>query len=697
LDYGTSCSKHKDSRKQGKNKLLALRRRFSEAPLTVSDSVKLQLSIATSVKAFHFCSIFQPMSDFLKHECGIAMIRLLKPLAYYQEKYGTPLYGFNQLFLLMEKQHNRGQDGAGIGCVKLNVPPGQAYIARKRSIEVNPLSCIFQNLLRDYQNKIDEGTIHPEFPDTVKQEFDFGGEVLLGHLRYGTSGVYSIDNCHPFVRQSNWPTKNLMLAGNFTITNEKAINDNLINRGQHPIFGTDTQAVLEEIGFHLDEAHDEIYHEMRDEGIKGIEIPKIISQKLDPLKVLEAAAAGWDGGYAIAGLIGNGDSFVMRDPRGIRPCFYFQNEEVVAFASERVALMTIFDQSIEAVKELEPGTAVVIKNDGKLYSGRFAKERLVTPCAFERIYFSRGNDANIYRERKDLGGALVEQVIQSIGNDFAKSVFSFVPNTAETAYYGLLDALRTHRRMEVKTSLLKASAEGTLDEALIDQLIMDNWPRGEKIAHKDIKLRTFISQEKGRAQLVSHVYDITYGIVKPNDCLVCVDDSIVRGTTLKESILKILSRTNPRKIVIASTAPQIRYPDCYGIDMSELGKFIAFRSVVQLIKDDGQSEMIKDVYRDCLSQVKLPAAKQVNHVKRLYDRYTDQQISRKIAELVYPKNISWKGELEILFLTVEKMRAALPKNNGDWYFTGNYPTPGGYATLNRAYINYFEQRQGRAY
>lgn len=637
------------------------------------------------------------MSDFLKHECGIALVRLLKPLAYYQEKYGTPLYGFNQLFLLMEKQHNRGQDGAGIGCIKLDVAPGKPYIARKRSIQANPLSHIFQGLLKDYHKEVSKGTMHPEFPDTVKQHFDFGGEVLLGHLRYGTSGVYSIENCHPFVRQSNWPTKNLMLAGNFTITNEKEINDILINRGQHPIFGTDTQAVLEEIGFHLDEAHDAIYHKMRDQGVDGKEIPKIISQQLDPVRVLKESAAHWDGGYTIAGLIGNGDSFVMRDPQGIRPCFYFQNDEVVAFASERVALMTIFDQTTETVKELVPGAAMVIKHDGKIYTERFAEERPVTPCAFERIYFSRGNDADIYRERKALGGALMEQVIKSIDNDFSNSVFSFVPNTAETAYYGLLDALRSHRRAEVKEALLKANAEGTLDEALIDQLIMDNWPRGEKVAHKDIKLRTFISKEKGRAQMVSHVYDITYGIVKPEDCLVCIDDSIVRGTTLKESILKILSRTHPRKIVIASTAPQIRYPDCYGIDMSELGKFIAFKAVVQLIRDEGQTELLKEVYRDCLTQVKLPAAKQVNPVKRLYDRYTDKQIAEKIAELVYPKDVNWKGELEIIFLPVEKMHAALPEKSGDWYFTGNYPTPGGYATLNQAYINYFEDKQGRSY
>ncbi|MGJ8651887.1 MAG: amidophosphoribosyltransferase [Opitutaceae bacterium] len=637
------------------------------------------------------------MSDFLKHECGIAMIRLLKPLSYYQEKYGTPLYGFNQLFLLMEKQHNRGQDGAGIGCVKLDVAPGKPYMARERTIRTNPLARIFQGELSSYENKVKKGIIHPEFPDTVKNNFKFGGEVLMGHLRYGTSGVYSSNNCHPFVRQSNWPTKNLMLAGNFTITNEKDLNNDLIDRGQHPIFGTDTQAVLEEIGFHLDEAHDAIYHKMRDQEVDGRKIPGIISKELDPIRILRSAAKDWDGGFSIAGLIGNGDSFVMRDPQGIRPCFYFQNDEVVAFASERVALMTIFDQPIENVKELEPGTATVIKSDGSIYSERYTDERPITPCSFERIYFSRGNDPDIYEERKALGGALLEQVVDSIDNNFADSVFSFVPNTAEVAYYGLLDSVRSHRRIEVKAAILKAQEEGNLDDALLEELIMGNWPRGEKIAHKDVKMRTFIAQESGRAKLVSHVYDITYGIVKSKDCLVCIDDSIVRGTTLKESILKILSRTNPRKIVIASTAPQIRYPDCYGIDMSELGKFIAFKAAVELVKDDGSQDLLQEIYRDCVAQVDLPASEMVNHVKRIYDRYTDDQISRKIADIVYPKDSPWKGELDIIFLTVEKMKAAIPVHNGDWYFTGNYPTPGGYSTLNQAFINYYENKDGRAY
>lgn len=637
------------------------------------------------------------MSDSLKHECGIALIRLLKPLAYYEEKYGTPLYGFNQLFLLMEKQHNRGQDGAGIGCVKLGTPPGEPYMARDRTTKPNSLSRIFKGQLKDYYKMVQRGVIHPEFPKTVKEHFDYGGEILMGHLRYATSGHYKQENCHPYVRESNWPTKSLMLAGNFTITNEKELNEELISRGQHPIFGTDTQTVLEQIGFHLDEAHDAIYHRMRDQNIDGRRIPKIISQELEPIRVLRQACANWDGGFTIGGLIGNGDLFVMRDPQGIRPCFYFQNEEVIAFASERVALMTIFNQSIDDVYELEPGTATVVKSDGRIYNERYADPKPIRPCSFERIYFSRGNDADIYRERKALGAALLDQIVQSIDNNFANSVFSFVPNTAETAYHGLLEAVRLHRRSEVKQAIMQAMAAGTLNEALLDDLIMGNWPRGEKIAHKDIKLRTFISKETGRAQLVSHVYDITYGIVQEDDCLVCIDDSIVRGTTLKESILNILSRTKPRKIVIASTAPQIRYPDCYGIDMSELGKFIAFKAAVELVKEDGNEDLLQEIYRDCVAQAKLPASEMVNHVKRLYERYTDDQISRKIAQIVYPRNTEWAGELDIIFLTVEKMKAAIPVHNGDWYFTGEYPTPGGTAVLNRAYINYYENRGGRAY
>ena len=488
-----------------------------------------------------------------------------------------------------------------------------------------------------------------------------------------------------------------MLAGNFTITNEKEINQQLINHGQHPIYGTDTQAILEEIGFHLDEAHDSIYRKMREDNTKGVDIPEIISEELDPIRILKSAAANWDGGYTIAGIIGNGDSFIMRDPNGIRPCFYLQNDEILAVASERVALMTIFNQKASAIKELDPGCALVVKRNGKIYSDRFIETKPSIPCSFERIYFSRGNDPKIYQERKALGAALKDQVVAAIGNDFGKSVFSFVPNTAEIAYYGLLESLRLHRRTEVKAELMKAHNEGSLDESLIDKLIMGNWPKGEKIAHKDVKMRTFIAQEKGRKQMVSHVYDITYGVVSEGDTLVVIDDSIVRGTTLKESILKILTRTNPKKIVIASTAPQIRYPDCYGIDMSKLSNFIAFKALIELVKDDQADELLKDIYQDCLAQQNKPASEMKNYVKQIYDRYTDEKISEKIAELVYPKDVPWGGELEILFLKVEKMKEALVGHDGDWYFTGNYPTHGGLSVLNKAYINFYENKNERAY
>lgn len=637
------------------------------------------------------------MSDPIKHECGIALLRLKKPLQFYLDKYGTALYGLNKMYLLMEKQHNRGQDGAGVGCLKLNTPVGHPYIFRERSIETNPLAVIFNKLLGEYNDKMSDGLIFPEFPDSVKDNFSFGGEILLGHLRYGTSGVYTAKNCHPFVRQSNWPTKRLMLAGNFTITNEKEINQQLIDHGQHPIYGTDTQAILEEIGFHLDEAHDSIYRKMRKDNIQGSEIPKIISEDLDPIRILKSAASNWDGGYTIAGIIGNGDSFIMRDPNGIRPCFYFQNDEIVAAASERVALMTIFNQKAADIQELDPGTALVVKRNGKIYSDRFIDTKPCIPCSFERIYFSRGNDPKIYQERKALGASLKDQVVAAIGNDFGKSVFSFIPNTAEIAYYGLLESLRLHRRMEVKTELMKAHKEGSLDESLIDELIMGNWPRGEKIAHKDVKMRTFIAQEKGRKQMVSHVYDITYEVVSEEDTLVVIDDSIVRGTTLKESILKILTRTNPKKIVIASTAPQIRYPDCYGIDMSKLSNFIAFKAVIELVKDDQADELLKEIYQNCLAQQNKPASEMYNYVKQIYDRYTDEKIAEKIAELVYPKDVPWDGELEILFLKVEKMKEALVGHDGDWYFTGNYPTHGGLSVLNKAYINFYENKNERAY
>jgi amidophosphoribosyltransferase len=638
------------------------------------------------------------MSDSIRHECGIALVRLLKPLSYYQEKYGTPLWGFSKLFLLMEKQHNRGQDGAGVACVKLDMPAGEPFMFRERHVKANPLDKIFKLLLQQYQEKQASGVVHPEFPDTVKKHFDFGGELLMGHLRYGTSGGYSLSSCHPYFRRSPWPTRNLALAGNFNMTNTAELNDSLIAMGQHPIFATDTQALLEKIGFFLDEEHEDLYRYLRTRSLEGAEISRRISEDLDIARVITRASRKWDGGYALAGMVGNGDAFVARDPAGIRPCHYFQNDEVVAFASERAPLMTSFDLAADQVHEVEPGHVVTIKKRGELKSTRFVDALPRASCSFERIYFSRGNDLDIYAERKALGAQLADQVLRSVGNDWANTVFSFIPNTAEVAYYGLMSALRERRRDEVKSAILKASQAGELTEALLDDLILRNWPRGEKVVSKDVKIRTFIGQESFRNQLASHVYDITYGSVKPGDHLVCVDDSIVRGTTLRRSILRILTRLGPKKIVIVSTAPQIRYPDCYGIDMSELGKFIAFEAAVSLLKERGQTEVLEETYRACQAEVAKPADVVLeNQVRRIYDSFTPVEISARITDLVRPKGIEWKGEIEIIFQSISNLHAAVPHHRGDWYFTGKYPTPGGYRVVNQAYINYYDRNEGRSY
>lgn len=636
------------------------------------------------------------MSDRITHECGVAMVRLLKPLSYYQEKYGSPLWGFTKLFLLMEKQHNRGQDGAGVACVKLDMPAGAPFMFRERNIKANPLDRIFRALLGQYNGHVDTGVIHPEFTDTVKQHFDFGGELLMGHLRYGTSGGYSLSSCHPFFRRSPWPTRNLALCGNFNLTNTEELNRSLIAMGQHPIFATDTQAILEKIGFFLDEEHEDIYRFLRKRDLAGEELSRRISEDLDVTRVITRASQKWDGGYVLCGLIGNGDAFVVRDPAGIRPCFYFQNDEVVAFASERAPLMTVFDLAVEDVREVEPGHTVVIKKRGTVHSAPFTAPLPRASCSFERIYFSRGNDVDIYRERQALGGQLAPQVLQAINHEWGNTVFSFIPNTSETAFYGLMSALRTQRRDEVKAAILQASRDGTLDEAMLDDLILRNWPRGEKVVSKDIKIRTFIGQEAMRNQLASHVYDITYGSLRAGkDNLVVVDDSIVRGTTLRRSILRILARLNPKKIVIVSTAPQIRYPDCYGIDMSELGKFIAFEAAISLLRDRGQSSLIDEVYELCRSEGAKGGPH--NHVRRIYEPFSPEEISRKIVELVRPKQLEWKGEFEILFQTIENLHVAVPHHRGDWYFTGRYPTAGGYRVVNQAYVNFYEKQEGRSY
>ena len=622
-------------------------------------------------------------------------MRLLKPLSYYQEKYGSPLWGFTKLFLLMEKQHNRGQDGAGVACVKLDVAAGKPFMFRERNVKANPLDRIFKTLLGGYNEKVTAGTIHPEFAHTVKENFDFGGELLMGHLRYGTSGGYSLSSCHPYFRRSPWSTRNLALCGNFNLTNTAELNASLTAMGQHPIFATDTQAILEKIGFFLDEEHEDIYRFLRKRDLAGAELSQRISEELDVTRVLTRAAQKWDGGYTLCGLIGNGDAFVARDPSGIRPAFYFQSDEVVAFASERAPLMTVFDLAVEQVQEVPPGHVVVMKKRGTITVAPFTAPLPRTSCSFERIYFSRGNDLDIYRERQALGGGLADQVIKSIGHDWANTVFSFIPNTAEVAYYGLMSALRTRRRDEVKAAILKASSAGELTESLLDDLILRNWPRGEKVVSKDIKIRTFIGQETMRNQLVSHVYDITYGSVKPGDNLVCVDDSIVRGTTLRRSILRILARLNPKKIIIVSTAPQIRYPDCYGIDMSELGKFVAFEAAVELLKERGQTALLDEVHQLCLNEAATGCS--TNHVRKIYEPFTPEEISAKIVERVRPQGIEWQGEIEIIFQSIENLRAAVPEHTGDWYFTGKYPTPGGYRVVNQAFLNYAAKSGGRSY
>ena len=637
------------------------------------------------------------MSDSLRHECGIALVRLTKDPKWYQEKYGSPLHGFNQLFLLMEKQHNRGQDGAGIGCVKIGAENGEAFLFRDREIGAQGLTQIFTRQIKTYADKVREAVIVPEFPETVKRHFDFGGEVLLGHLRYGTSGNFDSVSCHPYARKSIWPTRNLLIAGNFNLTNTSDLNASLTERGAHVIYSTDTQSILEEVGFWLDEEHDRLFKAFKDQGLNGMAVQEAISKHLDVGNVLRKAAKNWDGGYAIAGLIGNGDSFVLRDPNGIRPCWFVQTEDLFAVASERVALMTIVGVGQADVQELPPGHALIMKADG-----RHSVECVHPPgerrhCSFERIYFSRGNDPEIYAERKALGAALADEVLALIQDDHHHAIFSYIPNTAEIAWYGLMEELRLRRRSQVRQQLVEAQRAGQLDEATIDRLVLGGWPRGEKVAHKDVKLRTFISQEKNRMQMASHVYDISYGTVRDGDTLVCVDDSIVRGTTLRQSILRILARPNPKRIVIASTAPQIRYPDCYGIDMSEMGKFLAFQAAVALCKERGMGDLLREVYEDCAAQAQRPTTELKNHVKRIYDAFTEKEIAAKAAELVYPVKSGWKGELVLVFQQISALHRACPTSRGDWYFTGDYPTPGGLGVLNRAFMNYWEKREGRSY
>lgn len=633
------------------------------------------------------------MSDNIKHECGIALIRLLKPLTYYREKYGTSFYGLNKMYLLMEKQHNRGQDGAGLANVKFDVKPGNRYISRYRSNEQQPLQDIFDRVFSRIAERADEDPEKMSDPMWLKDHAPFTGELFLGHLRYGTYGENSIEACHPFLRQNNWMTRNLVLAGNFNMTNVDEQFDILLSLGQHPKKKADTVTVLEKIGHFLDEENEELFRKYKRLGYHSVEITDRISKKLNVKRILKRSAADFDGGYAMAGMIGNGDAFVLRDPNGIRPAFYYQDDEVVVVASERPVIQTAFNVKVDTVKEIDPGHALIIKKDGTVSMDKIRKPGEKRSCSFERIYFSRGSDQDIYRERLELGRTVVPKVLEAIDEDLDNSVFSFIPNTAEVSYYGMtkgLEDFHIERQIDELDRLGKNDKEAKLK-------ILRERVRMEKVAIKDAKLRTFITQDSDRNDLVEHVYDITYGTVRAGkDNLVVIDDSIVRGTTLKRSILRILDRLGPKKIVVVSSAPQIRFPDCYGIDMSLFQDFVAFQAAIALLKETGQEHVIKDVYQLCIAELEESSSHNaVNHVKKIYEPFTDEEVSNKIAELLKPEGL--KADLEIIYQSVDGLRAACPNHTGDWYFTGNYPTTGGNRVVNRSFVNYFEGKRVRAY
>ncbi len=631
------------------------------------------------------------MSDFIKHECGIALVRLLKPLSFYQKKYGSTLYGLEKLRLLMQKQRNRGQDGAGIATIKLNAAPGQKYISRRRSNATNYLDDLFGQIY----GKHFEGLTKEQETDAqwLKDNKPYVGELLLGHLRYGTHGDNTIETCHPFLRQNNWVNRNLILAGNFNLTNVDELFAELVELGQYPKEKSDTVTVLEKIGHFLDDEVQRLHTWFKPDGYSNIEINELIFENLDIHRLLRRASRKFDGGYVMAGLIGHGDSFVIRDPEGIRPAFYYQDNEVVVVASERPAIQTAFDVHFSKVQEIKPGNALVVKYNGKVINKPFIEKRSRSACSFERIYFSRGTDRDIYLERKKLGELLTKNVLQAVDYDFDHTVFSFVPNTAETAFFGLMEGIEIALN-EVKQKKILAQGKDLKPKKL--EKILAKKARVEKIVVKDAKQRTFIADTTSRGQMVSHIYDVTYGIVEnEKDILVLLDDSIVRGTTLRDSILQIVSRLRPKKIVIVSSAPQIRYPDCYGIDMSKMNDFVAFRALVALLKQHGKEGMLKDTYKRCQLQETLPKEEITNQVKALYDEFTYEEVSQKIAEIVTPKGI--KPKVEIIYQTVENLSKACPKNNGDWYFSGNYPTPGGNKVVNRAFMNYMEGKDVRAY
>ena len=632
------------------------------------------------------------MSDAIKHECGIALVRLKKPLQFYKDKYGSAFYGINKMYLLMEKQHNRGQDGAGFASVKFNVEPGTRYVSRIRSNKSQPIQDIFAQI-NERINGVFEN--FPEKKNDVswqEENMPYIGNLFLGHVRYGTFGKNSIESVHPFLRQSNWKHKNLIVAGNFNMTNSNQMLQELVELGQHPKEFTDTVTVMEKIGHFLEDEVGKLYQKAKKKGLNKREASPFIEENLSLKKVLKRSSKNWDGGYAMAGLVGHGDAFVLRDPNGIRPTFFYEDDEVVVVASERPVIQTVFNIKIDKVKELERGHALIIKKSGEVSIKKVKEPKDKKSCSFERIYFSRGSDADIYEERKNLGKYVFPQVLESINSDISNSVFSFIPNTAETSFYGMTEAAEDLLNQQKTAKILEGGK--SLSAQKVTEILSER-PRFEKIAIKDAKLRTFIADDNSRDDLVEHVYDITYGVVKPTDNLVIIDDSIVRGTTLKKSIIKILDRLQPKKIVVVSSAPQIRYPDCYGIDMARIEAFIAFKAALELLKETNQYHIIDEVYKKCKAQQSKEDVDIVNHAKDVYKPFTADQISAKIAQMLKTEEIN--AEVEVIYQTIEGLHKACPNHVGDWYFTGNYPTPGGMRVVNQAFINFYEGNDERAY
>ncbi len=633
------------------------------------------------------------MSDPIKHECGVVVLRLLKPLEYYVTHYGTSFYGLNKLYLLMEKQHNRGQDGAGLGCIKFDVPPGTRYMNRIRSNKSNPIQDIFERIHGKIDRAVNQKPERRKDVQWLKQKVGFTGELFLGHLRYNTYGRSEVEFCHPFQRENNWMSKNLMIAGNFNLTNVEELFSSLLHIGQHPSETSDTVTILEKIGHFLDDENEDLYRRFKQEGYSKKDSSPMIARNLDLAKVLSKASKYWDGGYVVAGLVGHGDAFVMRDPSGIRPAFYYQDNEVIVATSERPVIQTAFNLHEDDIRELTPGNALIIKRDGSCFEAPCKESAKTAACSFERIYFSRGTDADIYRERKRLGRKLVPTILKKIHYDLENTLFSYVPNTAIAAFTGMVEALNDFCDEIKKDRILQM--EGQYDPDKVKK-ILSLRPRTDQVAVKDAKLRTFITEDRKRDELVAHVYDVTYGVVNRGvDTLVVIDDSIVRGTTLKQSIVRMLDRLGPAKILVVSSAPQIRYPDCYGIDMTKLGDFIAFRAAIELLKDTGQAAVISEVYNRCKAEMEKPTAQAENAVKAIYQPFCPEEISGKIAEMLHPPEV--RAQLGIVYQTIEDLHDACPNHQGDWYFTGDYPTPGGNKVANKSFINYIEGRDERAY